>query len=363
MDNDTWRNEYYRVAIARISTGRMHSSSSFSTDHVSNPISSLARSPRHLPKPRGAPTAEPLHEWFEIGPGAKGTLSRMVLEEHPDNKLLAIEAVPSSAQKVRTLLKEYEERFRVVEGFAGAVAIPTSKMMPRAFVCELLGHFSTSEGYVAVLHACKRAYPNLVKSLKAAVPLYFGTKVVPVDLTPASFILVAAFEEKLVLTNEFPFAATQLVSEQDHGTMELYNALDILKGRNRKVYEFESKWAVASSRPFHGLAFYLCFGDSLQEPWHTANVDLGHSSTNWCNVFLPLGKGKWVVEGGDEIRCKSRCHVGTLQPYYTYQVRVLRAGVVAYSETASIGYHDLIPRVDSLRNWAKAAKQPKTADG
>lgn len=99
MDNDTWRNEYYRVAISRISTGRMDSSSSFNID-VSNPYSSIARSPRHLTKPRGAPSAEPLNEWFEIGPGAKGTLSRMVLEEHPENNLLAIEAVPSSAQKV-----------------------------------------------------------------------------------------------------------------------------------------------------------------------------------------------------------------------------------------------------------------------
>lgn len=143
---------------------------------------------------------------------------------------------------MRTLLKEYEDRFRVVEGFAGVVALPKSKkgVMPRAFVCELLGHFSSSEGYIAVLHACKKAYPRLVKSLKAAVPLYFGTKVVPVNLTPAEYILVAAFEERLVLTNQFPFAATQLVSSQHHGTMELYNALEVLRGSHSTLQHARS---------------------------------------------------------------------------------------------------------------------------
>lgn len=182
--------------------------------------SSLSSSPLF---PTGANAAAAAKEeekgarrWLEIGPGAMGTLSRMVLDADRHNTLLAIEAVPHSARALEAGLREAyppmpvpegEEgakgkkwasasptrprppkcgraskgvaarafafhvvsgagtisssgsaallpRFRVVQGLAGHVRLPpcVGGHTYEALVAEVLGHLASSEGYVAILH-------------------------------------------------------------------------------------------------------------------------------------------------------------------------------------------------------------------
>jgi len=174
------------------------------------------------------------------------------------------------------------------------------------------------------------------------------------------------------------------------------------------------------SRPFHGLAFYLFFGqggrergvsnsvgdngvgvslgeegrreggreerrESGEEEWETSNADNPKACTNWMNVFVPVGRGGWVVEEGEEVECESRCYVGEAQPWYEMIVTVRkreergeerrgregnRTGrknggggrgkegreggrEVKYRESVYVHYCDLVCRVDSVRGWRK----------
>jgi hypothetical protein len=164
---------------------------------------------------------------------------------------------------------------------------------------------------------------------------------------------------------------------------------------------FFSHWTIGEtpekgkSRPFHGLAFYLFFGQggreggreggvgaSLreegrregrreggeEEEWETSNADNPKACTNWTNVFVPVGRGGWVVEEGEEVGCESRCYVGEAQPWYELIVTVWkkrRGGrkgrkgdreggrEVKYRESVYVYYHDLVCRVDSVRGWKK----------
>ncbi|TFJ81145.1 hypothetical protein NSK_007534 [Nannochloropsis salina CCMP1776] len=355
MDQDRWRNAYFEAAIAEASAAKKKSAEGLEVEEKGS-----MRPPCQASNNGPGPLHGHRH-WLEIGPGAMGTLSRLVLEAHPDNTLIAIEAVPSSARAVVKRLqrwygrekrrreggrgpgggagrawgggggrgagsgkrqgrkrksiegedgkgskavgrdtsggqvrreaaggdvaeggKEGEcARFRVVQGLAGHVALPflaalPSQQHPTALVAEVLGHFGSSEGYVSILHQCARAYPSLPPSLTTALPLIFGTKYVPVDLTSPLLshpLRIAAVGKRLVLFQRFPFRDTQL--SPAHGTMEEYNALEELRRPPTADLSpsfppspriFPAHWRVEEipdgrkARAFHGLAFYLFFG-------------------------------------------------------------------------------------------------------
>ena len=170
------------------------------------------------------------------------------------------------------------------------------------------------------------------------------------------------------------------------------------------------------SRPFHGLAFYLFFGqggregkvengvgvslgserrkeggresrrEGGEEEWETSNADNPKACSNWMNVFVPVGRGGWVVEEGEEVECESKCYVAEAQPWYEFIVTVWRPRrrggerreregeregkkdgeggggreeekegewEVKYQESVYVYYCDLVCRVDSVRGWKK----------
>ena len=55
-------------------------------------------------------TKDGLHKWLEIGPGAHGTLTKMVLRAHEKCTIVAIEAVEESCKQVRKLLMQDRRR-------------------------------------------------------------------------------------------------------------------------------------------------------------------------------------------------------------------------------------------------------------
>jgi len=291
--------------------------------------------------------------WLEIGPGATGVLTRMILEASDDNSVVAIEAVARSVKKVSSLLQSYGERFRVVEGLAGSVSLPHDGPYD-AIIAEILGHFGSSEGYVSILHQCARAYPHLPTTLKIAIPMYFGTAMVPVDLTRARDLRIAAVQRNVSFFVKFPFAETQL--SEDHGTMEMYNAFEELREEEKKgdnIRSFQCEWTMTATRPCHGFAFYVKFADSAEGPWTSSNFSSSRYCNSWCNIFLPVNQGRLVCQEGDRMSCEVNCHVGQVQPWYDYYVKVVRGeeGMVVHEEDLHVAYSDLVCRFDSIRGW------------
>ena len=333
MDNDTWRNVYFRRAIASYSNSGRPPPTLPGTVRAAAIVYPSVR------------TQDAFSRWLEIGPGASGTLSRMVLGASPETHLVAVEAVEASADTARQLLEEqYPGRSTVVHGLAGQVVPLVSDR--QVLLAEILGHFGSSEGYVAILHACASRYD--MSGIRAAVPRYFGTRVVPVDLSDTR-MTVAAITTTLVLVDKFPFVTTQISG--NHGTMELYDALHELRYPKVEVRVTTSYWEVETNRPFHGLGFYVCFGDTVA---CTSTSDVGQPMpcTAWSNVFLPVAKGAWEVRAGDTIKCECRCTVHTVQPSYEFIVSVLRrAGqTIVCSSRINLDYLDLMPRLSTVRS-------------
>ena len=117
-----------------------------------------------------------------------------------------------------------------MQGLAGHVPFPSSPSgkLVDALVAEILGHVGSNEGYVWILQEIRIAYPDVANSIKAAVPLWFGTRMVPVDLSAAPSIQVSSIGPRVVLVRKFPFKDAQLVPVEEHGEMEMYNVLDEL---------------------------------------------------------------------------------------------------------------------------------------
>jgi hypothetical protein len=147
MDQDKWRNVFFRNAIQDIS--RVYK------------------------------------DWLEIGPGGAATLSRMVIGASTKNKLLGVEYVDAAAQAARHKLRDARERACILTGPAGDVdwwrLEDWQTWRPTALVAEILGHFASSEGYLDVLRAIRENYDDH-SDIQAAVPAFFGTVAVPVNL-------------------------------------------------------------------------------------------------------------------------------------------------------------------------------------
>jgi hypothetical protein len=183
--------------------------------------------------------------------------------------------------------------------------------------------------------------------------------------------------------------------------MEEYNALEELRRPPTADLSpsfppspriFPAHWRVEEipdgrkARAFHGLAFYLFFGQGggeggreegeerrragrgrgggrkggREEGWESSNADTAWACSNWMNVFVPVGGGRWEVEEGERIETESRCFVEAVQPWYEIRVTVWEGGreggreggqAVKYQETLRIQYKDLVCRTDSVKGW------------
>lgn len=279
------------------------------------------------------------HKWVEIGPGGLGTLSHMVLDANARNTLHSVEAVPRSVSSLRKLFRR-EPRFHVVQGLAGTTPLPTTTQPFQALVAEILGHFASLEGYVAILHACAENYPSF-SNIKVAIPRVFGTKIVPVDLSRATYLKIARIHANLVLINHFPLHDTELSST--HGTMEMYDAMTEMERRCKRPRVFKNTWKMLEERPFHGFSCYLVFGED------ETHLTTSLQCENWSQIFIVVGGGTLVCQPGDSVKVTTTCHVHVAEPSYDFSVLVQRGGRNVHKEEIHLRYKDIMSSAYPLR--------------
>lgn len=281
------------------------------------------------------------HRWFEIGPGAFATLTHMVLTD-PQNTIYSIEAGHRSVAALEKTFRR-EPRFTVLQGLAGKVALPVKRPF-QAVLAEILGHFASSEGYVAILHECAEKYPAF-SDVKVHIPAVFGTNIVPVDLSRASHLRIAKISDKMVLVDNFPVEDTELSA--DHGTMEMYNACKEIATRLKRPRTTKNTWHMQGPGHLHGFVCYLVFGDDEN------NLITSMECKNWSQVFVAVGKGDLMVRAGDIVKITTTCHIHMTEPSYNFDVILERRGKKLHQETLEIAYSDLMSATTSLRSLKK----------
>ena len=195
-----------------------------------------------------------LTKWVEIGPGALGTLTKLILRSNSRTEVVAVEAVDSSVKLLKSKLRTWTQKGRatVVEGVGGKV--PIEGVNCEVLIAEILGHIASNEGWTATLHALGKQNPRWKETIQQIIPAYYGTKMVPVDISTAckldSDLVVGS---NLAFVSSLPFSQIQLTHQ--HGFFERYSALEELQhGGGRDPRMFETVFIVSESRPFHGLS-------------------------------------------------------------------------------------------------------------
>lgn len=295
MNNDTYRNEFFEKAIA-----------SLSTTH---------------------------HKWFEIGPGADGCLTKMVLKAHHLNKVNAVEGSESAYTKLTKRMARFirSGRLTLVNGIAGKVAIGGEYDV---LLAEILGHWASSEGYAEIL----RQSGILYGEFKETIPSVFGTMMVPVDLSQAHRLIPTMVGAKLVLFRKFPFDETRL-AENDKA-FEFYSGKDLLRrGENRAPVVTEISWIVNKKGCFQGFSTYLVYGSHLQELYNSIYSKENHTS-NWNHCFIPSGPVEVLPQY--LITCKCTCSVFQWEPSYRFEVRIYNeSNTMIFDQSIDIHYGDL----------------------
>jgi hypothetical protein len=295
-------------------------------------------------------TKQGLLQWVEVGPGALGTLTRMILEADNRTQVVAIEIVDSSVQLLNKKLRKWLQvhRASIVEGLAGKVTLEGVEC--DVLIGEVLGHIASNEGWTATLHALGKQNPQWKCSIKQVIPAHYGTKLVPVDLSSVNSLdsdLVIG--SRLAFIPSLPFNQAQLTLQ--HGFLEKYNAIEeFIQGSGRDPRCQEASFPVNESRPFHGLALYVVYG-SDDKNWQHSNRDLPDASTNWYNVFIPVCKGKFVCLPGDNIVVHTKVWVDTHHPRYEIITHVLRDGHIVLDDTSTFDYYDLICTRCPIHGW------------
>jgi hypothetical protein len=290
------------------------------------------------------------HEWFEIGPGASATLSKMVMESHPQNTLLAIEANPASASSASSILGQYgTDRSLVVRGLAGETDLPTNMSKPNALVAEILGHFASSEGYVYILNAIRRYQLDI----HFAVPQNFGTRFVPVDVSRVSekVLDLAKVGPRIIQFNRFPFKATQL--SDSHGIMEDFDTMSILRNSIQGPESFTSSVVISNRGTLDGIAFYIYFfNDGIGES--TSNADLPMPSTNWLNLMLPIGDVE--VFEYDILTVHTTVGVDRHSVTYVYDIDLTRNDRVIWKGQRHWTYDDILGNEGTIQECLRYFK-------
>ena len=273
----------------------------------------------------------------------------MILECDDTTHVTAIEAVSESLQMADKTLRGFYDstRYHLIHGLAGKVNLNLGSDIPiKGLVAEILGHFGSSEGYVSILLACHAAYPFLRDTIEVAVPRYFGTRFVPVDLSRGTDkLVIGSIQKRLALFSKFPFRETELCSQ--HQNMEMYDALMLLREGPRGCgYVFRSVWCMEKNGRFDGLGLYVVYGDSLAYLQTSNKDDAIPAATSWMNVFIPSPK-RCSVCVGDVIECVVTCHVECPEPSYRFEVSVhtQQGGGGKWSYVNDICYRDIICRV------------------
>ena len=290
--------------------------------------------------------------WVEVGPGALGTLSKMILKAHSDTKLVAVEAVVSSVKSLKTKLRKWLQanRANIVQGLAGKISLEGVEC--DVLIGEVLGHVSSSEGWTATLHALGKQNPHWKKNIKVIIPGFYGTKMVPVDLSAAttldSDIVVG---DRLAFIPSLPFKEVQLTPQ--HEFLERYSSLEEFKSGSGKDPRCSGAlFNITESRPFHGLALYVVYGsESDSSSWQHSNTNLPGACTNWYNVFVPVCKGQVLCQAGDTISTHTRVWIDTYYPRYEIKVQVLRDGQVVAGGTSTFDYYDLVCTRCPIYGW------------
>ena len=290
-----------------------------------------------------------LKRWVEIGPGASGTLTKMILDMAPDTRVDTLEAVSNSVKQLKATLgrhRPYLKRFTVQNTLVGLKKLDIPRDI-QAVAGEVLGHVASVEGWVPILHGLSRYNPEL-KKVGTVVPLLFGTKMVPVNLEKwatrarekGSHVVVGS---TVALVERIPF--TQVQISDKHGIMEHFDSLQELRtGAHQPIRTFVAEFHVKESQPFHGLGLYMYLGDGHSSTTSDKSRGLSFASSNWDNVFVPVGKGAWRVEDGDVIRVVSKCKVEQFHPSYELDIHVFQGArsKVKYNESVTFDYYDVI---------------------
>jgi hypothetical protein len=299
MTNDAYRNAFFRGAIEELSPGGPHGNG---------------------------------HRWFEIGPGADGCLTKMVLDAHPANTVLAVEGSAPAVKKVTKNLARYIRtgRLQVLNGIVGESGVPEAEA--DVLVAEILGHWASSEGYCEVLRASGIRCSD-------TIPRYFGTCIVPVDLSLARHLVPTMVGSKVCLFRAFPFADAALAGAQD---MESYSGLAVLQqGTNTDPVRTSLKFAIQRGGTFHGFSTYLfyCQHEDRRD-LRTSIVSADNTATNWNHCFLPFGPLEVTPDHTVELECI--CDVFQREPRYEFHVTVKDASnQTLLEDVLAIDYKDI----------------------
>jgi hypothetical protein len=273
--------------------------------------------------------------WLEIGPGSSGCLTKMVLN-YPENKVTAIEASTQAHRKFRENAKRFirQNRLTTIKGYAGHIDIPGSH---EVLLSEILGHISSSEGFCEVLRKCGIRYPPF----KCIIPSFFGTVIVPVDLSKAKYLLPTMVGEKTILFYAYPFSETRITGKADVQLMEFYSSSEVTKrGLNVEPYTRDLTFVVTKPSVFYGFASYIVYGQTSDPTkWCTSLQNPKNTENNWSTIFIPFTPIQVIKN--DIIRCNVKCDVLRPEPVYQFQTTVIRNSNTLTSLEYEITYHDI----------------------
>jgi hypothetical protein len=305
MNNDSYRNRFFKEEIVRVS--------------------------------------KLYNRWLEIGPGADGFLTKLILDENPQNVVTAVEGSSLAFQKVCKRLSRYslKHRLHLFEGLAGHVSVPGNFDV---FISELLGHWASSEGAPEAYRLCGLNYGVF----KEAIPRYFGTCILPVNLTNTRYLTPTVIGSKVTLFRAFPFEEAQL--SHQHQLMEYYCAIDLLqRGHDQSPCITKLEWSIEHPSTFHGFCTYLVYGNSDQrDDWYTSKTSKENVSNNWNHIFIPCDPVQ--VLPGYIIRCTCTCDVFRAEPQYSFDTTVCYENEVKYSSTLRVEYKDIYTVVVKVKD-------------
>lgn len=338
--------------------------------------------------------------WLEIGPGGNACLTKIVLA-NSGACVYAIEGNPSAIKPFRQSTKSFGSRVQVVQGLVGGSA---SLQIPRhlysVLLSEIIGHIATIENCVSIFSNFGRSNPEIAESIQDAIPRFFGTGIVPVNLQRETTqqLTVAAVLPRLALVDHIPFEQLCTFDGDIYGQVfEAFDTLDILRNPDKytRALAHTLEWVNRTNEDAHidGFAMYMFIGNpgkhsqvgygrdevfsmfkTVTNPHNAvnargvlsehesllpgANVKLFstnhrflHSqvpfSTNWHNVFLPINATRIVLRPNDCLRCTVVNHVDRAPIVYELRVDAPHG----QSTTVGFGSTDVIRTTQKLRNY------------
>ena len=345
--------------------------------------------------------------WLEVGPGALGTLTSIVLDNLPRSSVVAIEAVENSVEVLHRQLRQHVGSGRlqvssagqlktseyygfnhscstlgqIVHGCAGRVHLPDPGIRFDGVIAEVLGHIASLEGYPRILWELGRSYKSSMETVQYYTPAYFGSVVVPISLPRCEHgnnIRIACLGPKEVLVRGLPFDDIQVscsASVPDpnahlpagHLVFEMYRAREVVAyGMQNRVPDIQCadlNWTVGEDHSiFSGFGIYLVYSNESRGPFMTTNYSGVNKSVpgGWDNLLLPV-KVEVDCMKGDKIHFTSKCHTfGAHDPFYQFQFSIVRDRNILLDSKFELRYSDIICPFLSLKDWKAQEELKKT---